>query len=246
MPHALLLRPGDSGERSAKWLRDLGWNVTLSPLLEIVATGETAELDGVTSWTITSARSLDFLPPEILSLLRTLPVGCVGEATATRLKVRGCEPAHVAPDAQTLGHRIAEAIGNGIWPGGVLLDIGARERAFDLAGVLPTVTAHRPWAIYEALAVALKAEAKQALRDTRIDAVWLTSPRIARSFLHEPVVATLGSPPALIAMSSAVADVIRDSWPGKVHVADTPDEAALVRATRDAVAHRRRSRHTGT
>lgn len=213
----LVTRPQPEANGTARRLREKGHDVLVSPLLDIEPLPFAPPGRAFDAHLVTSPRAvaaLERLPPR--------PAFCVGEATGARVSDMG-RTVTVAPDARRLAGRIREAR-----PGSVLHAAGA-ERAFDMEGALaPHGITVETLVVYRANPLPLTGEAARALREGSVEAVLLTSPRIARLFAEAWTALDTHGAPRCLALSPAVAEALHAAPKLMAEVAVEPNETALL------------------
>ena len=159
---------------------------------------------------------------------REWPVFAVGEATAQAARAQGFTRVMSADgDVAALAALIADAR-----PAGVVLHAGARERADDLEGRLAGLgCAVVTLALYKTIGVErLPAEACEALRAGRLEAVLLHSPRAAITLAMrlEDRPAVESGRLRIVGLSAACTAPLAGLRLRAVEVAASPTEAALL------------------
>ena len=224
----LVTRPRQQAAETARLLRAAGHDVLLDPLLEIsqlpppmLEPGEVAAV------AVTSANAA----PAASAAPADLPVFVVGEATARALRAAGRRPAGIAGgDGKALAALIARAVP----AGGIVLHLCGREVREGLADELAAAgLAYRPAIVYEAVAAAaLAPTTAAAIRERRLNAVLLYSPRSAALFAAHVKTAGLDRDLADVVaacLSEAVAAELAGLTFGSIRVADARDQKALLR-----------------
>jgi uroporphyrinogen-III synthase len=215
----LLTRPEPGASATATRLAALGHNPFKAPCLTIVPR-PTALPDVPAAIIITSAQAIPALPES----LREVPVFCVGDATAGRLRQAGfISVTSAAGDARDLFRLITARR----LPGPHLLATGERHglaltRQLREAGISVqrrTVYAARPIR-------ALPEPARRALADNEIAAALFYSAATATAFfrLQPPNIANIDA----YALSPAVAAALRALPWRAIHTAVAPTEADLL------------------
>jgi uroporphyrinogen-III synthase len=173
------------------------------------------------------------------SAWRDVPVYAVGTATADCARDAGFSDVHTAAgDAAALAALLRAEFDP---RHGAILYLAARDRAAELAELLPgfamtTVEAYRGKA-----ATALNPPVADALRSRSIDGVLLFSRRTAQIFANLVTAAGLAprlTPVTLYALSPQVAEPVA-ALGARVVVAPQPEEAALLGLLHPALAHLR-------
>jgi uroporphyrinogen-III synthase len=132
----LVTRPEEDGAQLAERLRALGHEPVLLPLLDVTFPPlDALRLDGVQALIATSRNALRALARnEAFHAAKTLPVYCVGDATAALAEEMGFRQIHAGPgNAKELAPVIARTAKPGAGP---LLYLTGEHIAFDLAAVL--------------------------------------------------------------------------------------------------------------
>ena len=220
-------------------LTALGHAVVVQPMMRIVFLAEPTGLAAPAAIAFTSANAVRAVAGWIAARSwRDVVVYAVGGATAEAARVAGFGHVTIAAgDAAGL----AAAIRNGFDPRrGTILYPAARDRAADLAALLPgfavaTVQAYRANA-----AARFEPAAAQALRAGAIDGVLVFSRRTAEIFvrliLAEGLLAGVRRA-TLYALSAQVAEPLAALAPAPVEVAPRPDLDSLVGLLKPALAH---------
>ena len=226
----MLTRPRADSERLAKELQARGNTVFIEPMLNIIPQGKIPPLDDITALVVTSANGIRAFAA--LSDNRDLIVYAVGDATAQAAKEAGFAIVESAEgDAAALEtHLTAE-----IKPGsGWLLHIHGRDVTGDLDKSLMSKGYNvRSAVLYRAeTASELSEEARDLLANRKIDVILFFSPRTVKTFVRlvrEAGLADRCDTIFAICLSAAVADAGSALiWSG-VHIAATPDRAAMLR-----------------
>ncbi len=177
----LITRPRLDAEPLAEILRGHGIEAVIEPMLDIrVVDGPAFDLDGVQALAMTSANGVRAFAAR--HRRRDLPVYAVGGATA-REAVRAGFTSVVTADGDV--DSLAPLIAAELDPGrGAVFHAAGSARAGDLGGLLGHAGfAYRRGVCYEAVtAETLSPAVATALREQRIDAVVLYSPRTAKTF----------------------------------------------------------------
>jgi uroporphyrinogen-III synthase len=230
----LLTRAADEGMRSATKLEASGHSAVLSPVLEMVPTGAewpTGVIDAVLA---TSAQAFELFSDTadwpLPESRRLMPLYLVGERTREAALERGFEgPALIAPDAKEL----ATAIVASLPPASRLVYLAGRDRKPDLERTLAdagqTVEVVE---VYSAQAAeGLSESAITALEAGEIGAVLHYSRRSAEIFLDLARRAGLDiRNNTHVAISQDAAIPLWDARCTEVHVAEKPNEQAMIGA----------------
>ncbi|MBK1664226.1 uroporphyrinogen III synthase [Rhodospirillum rubrum] len=227
---ALITRPLEDADRIGALLRDRGADVFLEPLLIILpAAAPGLDLTNAQALVFTSANGVRAFADR--NALRRLPVYAVGETTGAVASAYGFPDVRIAGgDVRALASLIiAEASPDA----GPLVHISGTNVAGDLAGSLGghgfTVRRER---LYEARpAAAFSKELKTAFAERSMPAVFLFSPRTARTFaglVHKADLLSAMADVTVYALSPAVADALEGLPFGAVRVAAEPTQDALL------------------
>ena len=224
----LVTRPREQAADTVALLEARGHRALVEPLLRIVKLPPPAvDPGGIAALLLTSANTAPLLP----SVLRSLPVLAVGEATAAAARAAGCTVLAVGTED---GRRLAE-IAASMLPrrGGTLLHPGAAEPRPGLAeGLVAAGYDYRHLALYRTEpSTSLGAETVAALRDETLDAALFFSPRTA--VVWRRLVIEAGLRPQVrrmmaISLSEAVAGELRPLGWRALLVAARRDQEALI------------------
>ncbi len=227
--HLLITRPRNDAEALAAELAEHGITSAIEPLLEIRNLDAAVDFKGVQAILITSAngaRALAAASPE-----RNLPVFAVGDGSAQTARDLGYGQVESAGgDVDDL----AALVGRSLKPeGGTLLHAAGSALAGDLGGAMVDIGFdYRRVVLYEAVkSDGLSEACRSTIAADGFDGVLLYSPRTARSFAD--LVAKAGLVDRCAAMtayclSGAVHQAASDLPWGRMAVAETPDQAALL------------------
>ena len=178
----LVTRPEDDAALQAAALTSRGHEVFLAPLLQIEMERPPLDLENVQAVIVTSRNALRALSghPQKDAVIQ-LPVFAVGEATARAAVDMGFLEVAVGP-GNAAG--LAQVICDASEPRqGTLLHLSGEDIAFDLAAALPDYELRRA-VMYRAVpADELPSEVQQLLKDGKLDAAILMSPRTAATFV---------------------------------------------------------------
>jgi uroporphyrinogen-III synthase len=227
----LVTRPADDAAPLADRLRGLGFEPVVEPMLAIMASGASLDLDGVQAVLLTSANGARALARA--TARRDLLVLAVGDATARAARAAGFL------SIESAGGDVVDLAGLAkarcTPAAGPLLHVSGRETAGDLAGHLAMAGfALRRAVLYRAEpAAALSPALRERLAAGGLDAALFLSPRTARSFVTLVEAANLAAccrRMAALCLSPAVADALpAASWKA-VRIAAAPTQAALLDA----------------
>jgi uroporphyrinogen-III synthase len=211
--HVLVTRPQDEGEKLKAQLEQLGWTVSLEPLLRIVPSDIPADaVDGASALIVTSRNALKALSgsPALAPAL-ALPLLAVGPGTAALARDMGFTDifeglgtgAELAPEIA----KKAKAVS------GPFVYLSGDKLAFDLPAALAEQNVRiRRFVAYRSVAAeTLSPHIADALRDGTIGVVVLMSPRTAETWTSiAPGVAKPDSLSKIIyvCISQAVANVL--------------------------------------
>ena len=178
----LVTRPEDDAAAQAAALKARGHEIVLAPLLQIEVERPQLDLDNVQAVIVTSRNALRALArhPQKIEVLER-PIYAVGEATARAAVDMGFLEVAVGP-GNAAG--LAQVICDASEPRqGALLHLSGEDLAYDLASALPDYELRRV-VMYRAVpANELPGEIPQLLRDGKLDAAILMSPRTAATFI---------------------------------------------------------------
>ena len=227
----LVTRPEPGATATAARLTALGHQPVLLPLTRIVpVSAAPVDLVDCDAVIFTSANGVRHAPNALSEAIGRRPVHCVGEATAETARLAGiADPRTAAGDATALAAQLAVDLP----PGGRVLHVAGRDRTsgFDdmltRAGLLPQVVE-----VYAAEAIDHDEKALQAaLGDTGIDAVLVYSQRAGRllaGLLALPIMRTTLGAARFMCISANAATALSDIAGGRIAVAASPDENALL------------------
>jgi uroporphyrinogen-III synthase len=232
MTRALVTRPREDAEVITHALESRGFAVQLEPLLEILIHRDMPlSLDRVQGFLATSANGVRALAAN--TPRRDLPLWAVGTATADCARSLGFRAVeNGGGDVARLAERVAERVDP---RQGVLLHAAGTKLAGDLSGTLTAKGfAVRRVVLYEArTADAFSPALLAALDAEEIDLALFFSPRTAATFVTLATTAERGDTCRAIdayALSAAVAEKLAPLPWRQVHVAQKPDQAALLAA----------------
>lgn len=225
----LLTRPRDDAERTAGILRAQGHDVVISPVVEVVPTGEPLPEGSLAAVLATSAQAFAALGT-LPSRLADLPVLVVGDRTAAAARDAGARTVRsAAGDAAALAALVPTVAA----APGPLLYLAGHDRKPDLENLLRKAGFHVEVAVvYEARAAdRLSRPAALALAAGTVDAVLHYSRRSASLFIG--LAGTAGCHARAIAarhlcLSEDAAAPLRQAGAADVMVADQPNQKALL------------------
>ncbi len=230
----LLTRAADEASRSALKLVAAGHSALLSPVLEMVPTGAEWPPGVIDAVIATSAQAFELFSdaPDwpLPEARRLMPLYLVGERTREAARERGFEgPATIEPDAKELAAKVAASLP----PGSRVVYLAGRDRKPDLernltdAGQTIEVVE-----VYAAQAAeGLSESAIAALEAGAIGAVLHYSRRSTEIFLALAQGAGLDIRNTThVAISQDAAVPLWDARCSEVHVAEKPNEQAMIAA----------------
>jgi len=215
----LITRPEPGASATAARLQDLGHHPVLAPCLTITPRSPHLPV-APAAIIITSSQAVPALPVDY----QTIPVFCVGDATAARLRDAGFHDILSANgDADDL-YRLIVANRRA---GSYLLAAGERHGLALAAQLREAGFNVLRRAVYAASPVkALTREARSALTEGEIDVALFYSAETVRAFTRLRPGRTEGI--VALALSEAVAAPLRDLPWSAIHVAVAPTEADLL------------------
>jgi uroporphyrinogen-III synthase len=221
----LVTRSEPGASETAGRLRTAGFDAMIEPLFAIVPiTAALPHFDALAFTSANGARGLARLSPR-----RDVPVFCVGARTAEAAREMGFDDVASADgDVNALATLIAKRL----TPGARLLHAGNEESRGDLAGQLVA-------AGYAASFVAIFRAAPIQAPGSRLgahlsgqpafDAVMIHSPRAASILAAFATAAPSRAPLPVVAISEAAAAPLA-GLAGRIEIAATPDEPAMISA----------------
>ena len=220
MKSVLITRPEPQASAFAAELPE-GWQPVISPLLEIVPTGEVPDLAGIGGVIFTSVNGVKAAQNHVQGA--SIPAWCVGERTAEAARELGLDVIVADGDAAALRQLIAMRR-----PDVRLLHIRGKHSAGNLAQTLRGDGFEVDEAIlYDQKARHLTVAAKAGLMDREIAAVALFSPRTARIFAAETQGIDLNGV-RLLCLSRNVAEALGNRPDTSVEIAKSPDRTAML------------------
>jgi uroporphyrinogen-III synthase len=209
--HILVTRAEPDATALATRLHALGHSTTISPLLDIEMLPVPLDAgDGCTAVLATSRNGLLSLraSEQALSTVNHLPIFTVGTATAKLARDMGFEDVVAGPGTAA---ELVPLIARRYPKRARFAHLAGDHLAFDLAGVL-TAAGHdvKSIEVYRSIAAtALRADAEDAVRQQKLDAVILMSPRTARIWSDIVNIADMPARKiAHICLSTAVANAL--------------------------------------
>lgn len=221
-------RARPEAQATAARLIDLGHGPLVAPLLAIRRLKPRLALEGVAALVFTSRNGVAAFAA--LETDRRRPVFAVGDATAEAARAAGfADVRSAAGDVNALAVLITAVHDRA---SGAVLIAGAREPAGDLPGALNAAGLQTRSAAVYAAVPAPGRRGLEALSSGKLDGVLIHSPRAARRFAalaaSAPVPAQALSTLCAFCISEAAAAPLRPLGLGRVAVAASPDEAALL------------------
>ena len=231
----IITRPREDAEPLAAELAALGVESLIAPLLSIeVSETETPDITGVQALLLTSANGVRVFAR--FSTERKLAIYAVGDASARAAREAGFENIEsAAGDVETLAALVREKLD---FRDGALLHVAGSRVAGDLAGILGrSGFDYRRVQLYHAIkAPDLPPQCLSAIKDTQVDGVVLYSPRTAQAFVDLLTKAGLddctGQLSAFCLSDAVAAKIAARDW-ARVVVAETPDQAALIKSVQE-------------
>jgi uroporphyrinogen-III synthase len=225
LPAILVTRSEPGASETAVRLRQAGFAPVVEPLFTIAAIkAEIPDFDALAFTSVNGVRQFARLSPR-----RDARVFCVGARTAEAARETGfADVASADGDVEALGALIAGKLRQGAR----LLHAGNAESRGDLAGRLVAAGHAAAFvAIFEAVPVPAPKARLAAVLDgsLAIDAVLIHSPRAAAILAGFVDGAGRGARLPVAAISEAAAAPLA-GWTGRVEIAATPDEQALISA----------------
>ncbi|MBC8158306.1 MAG: uroporphyrinogen-III synthase [Alphaproteobacteria bacterium] len=232
----IITRPHEDAEPLASALATLGIETAIEPLLSIEITNSPEpDLSDVQALLLTSANGVRAFAQ--ISRVRNVPVFAVGDASARAAVDAGFERVESASGNVD---DLAELIGQKLKPeSGALLHIAGSKVAGDLAGYLGEggYDYRRLQLYHAAKATALTTECVNAIKNRTVDGVVMYSPRTAENFvdlLRHAGVADCSAHLTAFCLSAAVAAKLEALAWSRVIVAETPDQAALIKSVQES------------
>jgi len=149
----IVTRPQPAADKTAKKLRQMGHEVEVSPVLEIVDTGADLPAGGFDGLVVTSANALRIIDrPGIIEVIRNMPIFCVGDTTALAAEKIGFSTVYsAAGTARELADLVKYWLHS---QGGMekrILYACGEERSESLEQILHQITANLTiWPLYKA------------------------------------------------------------------------------------------------
>ncbi|MFZ1430799.1 MAG: uroporphyrinogen-III synthase [Geminicoccaceae bacterium] len=224
----LVTRPLGQAARTARLLEARGHDVLIDPVLEVRLLPVPLLGADIVAVAVTSANAV----PALAAIDPGLPVFAVGEATAAAARAVGSS--REIRVAEGSGIALAQLIGRSATPGrGTILHLaGTDVRPGFEKELVESGYGYRRAIVYETMPTAdMDPAAAAAIRDHRLDAVLLYSPRSAA--LWAAKVSRLGLGPHLhgtiaACLSNAVAAPLRGLVLREVRVARAADQKSLL------------------
>lgn len=224
----LITRPRADSESLTELLEAFGIEPVIEPMMDIVPTDTTPDMDGVQAVLLTSANGARSLAAKIVE--RDIPVYAVGDATARTAREAGFTAVESASgDVEALAALVQERADP---HAGVLVHPAGSHVAGDLAGML---NQHgysvRREVLYEArLSVNLSGAICKLLAEGAIDAALFFSPRTAQTFgilINQARLQNSCAGIDAFCLSAAVAKALEKLPWRSVRIAEKPETGAL-------------------
>jgi len=236
----IITRPEPAASATAEKLRKSGFDVIVSPVLEIVDTGAAQPPGNFAGLIITSANALDIAQRrEGIEKLLDLPVFVVGDATAQKARVLGFKNVISASgDAEKLAVVILDHFASSALAGiNLLYACGADITPGLVATLKKNGLKVTSWVLYQAVLVKqLTKETSNILQAGQTASVVLYSARTARqfgklasSFISEYALDNI----TFYAISEKVKAALPDAWQARCFCAPHPDENSLFTLIRE-------------
>jgi len=235
MLRVLVTRPEPGASRTARRLREMGFQPVPLPLTETVALPVAAGQvpDAAIAVAITSANAVRHAPKEFIAALAALPCNAVGKRTADAARAAGFLAVGEGPgNAEALADTLAPGLS-----GKVVIYLCGRVRfpAFEERLKLAGVRAH-PIETYDTVTpVYSDAAVVGHLSGQPVDAVLLYSAKAAatmQALARRPALNDLFEKTRFFALSKRIADVLDEAGSEKIRVASEPEEDALLELLR--------------
>ncbi|NGX99113.1 MAG: uroporphyrinogen-III synthase [Candidatus Afipia apatlaquensis] len=231
MVRVLVTRPEPGASRTARRLREMGFQPVLLPLTETVALPvETGQVpDDAIAVAITSANAVRHAPKEIIAALSALPCHAVGKRTAEAARAAGFTDVHEGPgNAEALADALAGRLSG---KAAIYLCGRVRFPAFEARLTMAGVRVH-PIETYDTVAPAYSDAAVAGhLSGRPVDAVLLYSAKAAatmQALVRRPALHDLFEKTRFFALSQRIAAALDDAVGERIRVAAEPDEGALL------------------
>lgn len=230
MARVLVTRPAPAADRSAGRYRAAGHEVHVAPLLSFVRLDPGPDAlppaEGLAAIAATSARGIEAAMPLLSPAHYALPLHAVGEATARVARAAGFADTHAAEgDLAALAAALRAALPRG----SKVLQLAARNRSGDLAGLLaPAGIACRLVELYAMEPVGiLPQDIRTALSAGAEPVLAPVYSRRSAQALADALAAWSDRPPfRFLAISAEAGEPLAGLGP--VELAKTPDEAGLM------------------
>ncbi len=226
----LVTRPQAEAEATAKALSARGFEPVIDPMLRIRFRGDPIDVTGVDALVISSGNAIAAIEGRAeKALLLPLPVIAVGRRTAAAARAAGFHAVSAADG--DLDHLAGMVLG--VYPTPKrFLHLAGEDRVGDLQALLAPQGHEVAIAIvYEAAKAERFAPLTQALlRDDAIDVVLHYSARTAEAFIActAGVVSLETARLRHVCLSDRVAEPLRAAGVGRISIAASRDEAALI------------------
>ncbi|UDL87590.1 uroporphyrinogen-III synthase [Mesorhizobium sp. PAMC28654] len=231
MVRVLVTRPEPGASRTARRLREMGFQPILLPLSETVALPVEPDLvpDGAITVLITSANAVRHAPKEIIAALAALPCRAVGKRTGEAARAAGFQDVDEGPgNAVALADMLADRLSG---KAAIYLCGRVRFPAFEARLKAAGVRVH-PIETYDTVApVYSDAAVIGQLSGQPVDAVLLYSAKTAaamQALAHRPALHDLFEKACFFVLSQRIAMALDGAAVGKIRVAAEPHEDALL------------------
>jgi len=218
IPSLLLTRPQAQSEQFANDLRNAGFagEIVISPLMEIQGTGAAVDADSYDVAVFTSRNAVDFVQPA------PKPAWCVGDKTAEKARAAGWSARSAGGDVEDLMAAIQAAD-----PEGDLIHFrGEHSRGSVVQRLKAADYSVQDCIVYRQVSCSLTPRALALLPGETPVIVPLFSPRSAGLFVAE---APKGALIWGVAMSEAVAKEMKRISCERLHIAQAPTAAAMMK-----------------
>ncbi|MFC3326374.1 uroporphyrinogen-III synthase [Mesorhizobium cantuariense] len=237
MLRVLVTRPEPGASRTARQLRETGFQPILLPLTETVALPVDAGVvpDAAVAVAITSANAVRHAPEELIATLAALPCHAVGKRTAEAARKAGfLSVSEGSGDAEALADSIAAALSDKAI---VYLCGRVRFQGFEQRLKTAGVGVHAV-ETYDTLQVGYSDETIVALLSSQpVDAVLLYSAKAAAAMqvlARRPALQGLFERTRFFVLSTRIAAALDDTANERIRIAAQPDEEALLALLRSA------------
>ncbi|PDQ17444.1 uroporphyrinogen III synthase [Mesorhizobium sanjuanii] len=229
MVRVLVTRPEPGASRTARRLRDMGFQPILLPLTETVAVDAGAVPDDAVAVAVTSANALRHAPKALIAALAALPCHAVGRRTAQAAREAGfVSVSEGSGDAEALADALAGSLS-----GKTIAYLCGRVRFATFEERLEAAAVHvRAVETYDTLALDYPdADIIDRLAGQPVEMVLLYSAKAAaavRTLIERPELHDLFEKTRFLALSGRIAAALGDIFSERIHIAKKPDEEALL------------------